>query len=412
MSTSSIISEQFVQEIIADDFDKYHFKSNNAGFVDIEVYTKEKKREKSKRADILFAFRRTKKGIYTVVIEAKSRKTLGNLKPKDSFKKQVNIARILALVIYISGVFYFWEQLYFGFGAIGILLVSFVASIMILRKLVSYWEVASALSVPAIEQLDKYPGNEKWLAIASDTFVNEEDFKSLRKYCKQARIGLIIVDEYGSISIELMAKPTEEINQYIDFYMKGDEIKSYLKRKRKFTTPAEKAKTNYQLKYGYASLAIILFFLFVFEYSPNRSNKGEKFNEFSLYSVPNKKNKTKEQKTLENLKSNSEEKIIKTNHCVEFKGKIDSFIVVESLCRSELEAMDRIEELKRSGLTQFKYTNSFCLNLCENQTEFTVFFPTFYSNLESAKKRVKKIKNYAIDRNMKVKDFEPLQIKK
>ena len=357
MSTVPIITESFVQKVIKQDFDRVHFQSNNAGYVGTEVYTKN-----SKRADVLFAFRRTKKGIYTVVIEAKSRNTLGDLKPKDSFKKQVNIARVLALLFYLFGIYYFWDYLNFEFQTIGILLVSLVGVIMILTPVVSKFEFASALTIPALEQLNNYPANEKWLAIASDTFVNDNDYYRLSKYCKQARIGLIIVDEYGDIDVVFFACPTEEMNQYISKYKKKDEIRAFLAKKKKFKTPAEEAKTSSQSKWGCRYLLVFLAFLFMLV----NTSKKENTSKSNLFSIPKKENviEQRSEKFDEEFNVQNGEDLNISVNCGKFQKKATFFVVIESVCYSESWAKNRVQELKKIGLSNFDLVNSSCLYLC------------------------------------------------
>ncbi len=78
-------------------------------------------------------------------------------------------------------------------------------------------------AVDVIRQIERYPANEKWIALSTDSYnkVSVKDKKTLHKKCKNKNIGLILVSPGGKVRIE-------KYPQYINTkFRDGDYLKYY-----------------------------------------------------------------------------------------------------------------------------------------------------------------------------------------
>ena len=404
MRSPAPITEQFVQEVIRTDFNEHHFKSSKL-FVDTESYT-----IRGKRADILFAFKRGKFRIYTAVFEAKTRATLRDLKPIVNAQKIWKIALIFASLSYCAGFYFFQISIVLDLWKTIIFLAGFVGLILIYRLLLSKIGFTQGKSISAIEQLRKYPANEKWIAIAADTFVNPQDFKVLRHFCRQARIGLVLVAADRKMDIILRPIPDEALNQYIDQYKKSAEINAFFAETiRYFKTPSERRKSRIYLSNAACGVVMSLFLFMPFLYEVrNNPHQSEVRSEMSI--------NTNSSHLRKNLPVKSGKDAEKTDNwipkeaCEIFSESKMSFLAINDVFLSETAAKERLAELQQLGLNQCHIAPSGCLQNDLPEGQYIVYINRIYQSFESANAKIIKLKDYLAERKVDCKDCKVLKI--
>ena len=211
------MTERFVQDTVAERLNKQYYRRRPA-FIATEAYTK------LKRADVFLAFMRARGRPYVVVVEAKSRTTIHQLKLRDDRKKLRWTGRVSTLILLaaLSGALGY--QWYFNAVNTVLLISLFLMGSAIITAFVRWLELTRLKSVGAIEQLGRYPANEQWIAIGDDTFTQPEDYRALLKQCKKNRIGLLVVNRRGKMRIKAEPAPKHTFNNYLDRYGKKKNI--------------------------------------------------------------------------------------------------------------------------------------------------------------------------------------------
>ena len=218
-----IVPEQIVQEIVASQLPSIYYGSNSC-FVDTEGETKV-----SKRADVLIGYRKKSNRPYLIAVEAKSRLTLSDLKPTDNFERRLLVSRLVVLLLFSLGVIYLGYKFSLEGMSIILLLFIFVLAVIGVSLLLKRLNIAVAKAIPAIKQLDRYPANEKWIAIPYDTFVNRKDFDILLRACKKNGIGLLEFNKRERLVRHVRPVPIHENNSYINEYKEAAAILDYIR---------------------------------------------------------------------------------------------------------------------------------------------------------------------------------------
>lgn len=245
------IREQFVQRTISNQLNRAYYGVANT-FLEEEVYTRDRK-----RADVLFAFRRLGVQVYICVIEAKSKDTLGNLKPIPSSTRSLNRARAIMIFCVFIGLLIYDQALVIDVREAFLILSGIIAVTESLKYGLAATGRSPFMELPALEQLRRYPANEKWLAISSDTFESEKELKILRYYCRRDGIGLIEVNAAGKMTPHAFPKPKLVGNDYAHKYLKQEDILANTKPAKNFRSPFEKKQnTSRILRYGTIVLAM------------------------------------------------------------------------------------------------------------------------------------------------------------
>ena len=237
---SKALSERFVQNTVAEKLNRKYYRRDSV-YVATEAYTK------LKRADVFLAFMRARNRPYVVVVEAKSRTTIHQLKLKDNVKKLRWTGRIVALILLVvlSGTLGY--QWYFNAVNTVLLISIFLLGSVLISALVRWMELSQMKSASVIEQLGRYPANEHWIAIGEDTFTKQEQYEALLKQCKKNRIGLIVVTERGRLRLKAEPAPKHTFNNYLDRYGREEEILKQIERRPDYgPTPAERKKLRRQ----------------------------------------------------------------------------------------------------------------------------------------------------------------------
>lgn len=244
------LTERFIQNTVAERLNKEYYRRKSA-YVATEAYTK------LKRADIFIAFMRTRKRPYVVVIEAKSRTTIHQLKLKEAPHRVRWAGRFVAIALIVGLSAALGYQWYFNALNTLLLIGLFLLGSGIISALISRLEFSALGAISAIEQLDRYPANEKWIAVGEDTFVRPEEYDVLYDQCRKLGIGLIVVTARGRAERRLTPRPRHAFNDYLGSYGKRDQVLEKIERRPEYgPTPPERAKQRRQLLNGAVLLAV------------------------------------------------------------------------------------------------------------------------------------------------------------
>ncbi|MEM9930713.1 MAG: hypothetical protein AAF840_12885, partial [Bacteroidota bacterium] len=77
-------------------------------------------------------------------------------------------------------------QWYFNALNTLLLLSVFVLGSSLISAIVGKLELNALGAISAIEQLERYPANEKWIAVGEDTFVRPEEYETLKRQCRKS----------------------------------------------------------------------------------------------------------------------------------------------------------------------------------------------------------------------------------
>ena len=254
------MTERFIQQAVADRLNDRHYRRRSA-YVSTEVYTR------LKRADVLLAFRRARNRPYVVVVEAKSRNTIHQLRLRADPGRARWTGRLLSALLIAGLTAVLGYQWYFTTINTLVLLGLFVAGAVAITAAVTALNLRFARSIHAIEQLGRYPANESWIAVGEDTFVRPEDYRSLLQQCRKNGVGLIVVDRRGRLSLRRWPRPRHVFNDYLHRYGRRDEITAHIDRDPAYgATPAERRQNRRRfLNIGLLLTVVGLLVLLVYE---------------------------------------------------------------------------------------------------------------------------------------------------
>lgn len=381
-------AESTIQDIIKEDFNRLHFKAKKF-YVATEVYTKN-----SNRADVLFAFKR-KKQIYIAVVEVKTRKTLQNLKPQTDPERKVKWGRILAFVLFLS-VFVYWRiETYLDSYMLAFILSTFITVATFIGYFLEKKAVKFILSIPAIDQLKKYPAHEKWIGIAADTFAKDKDYQTLLKSCKKEHIGLMIVHHDGFIEVKLKPVPANEGNRYIDNYIDKTPIINHLQNAYKgYRTPSEKSKSFRYNIYATMGIFALIFITSLISRQPGLKHK----NNVPLSFAPIKEKPMNPKKFI----SPSDQPVKQDDEFIEkglsryeteeqpcnfFDIQTKQTMLLVAIFKSYSEAKKMVTELNNTEVEDFAFVHYSCINTWIKKERYIVHTNTFYQDWSDAKNK-------------------------
>mgnify|MGYP001426103944 CR=1 FL=1 len=173
-------------------------------------------RNKRGRADGLLAFRKDDERIYTVSLEAKSHKTYSSLKNvaldnRLLAKLCLNFIVIAAFTWYILGSISWWLKIVIT------LVVSSGASFGIAAL---FYKQNHFDTNGIIEQVKRYPADEKWIAISIDALngCNKYDSEMLVYKAQSTGIGILVVSAGNKVDVKLKAKKPKRTNPKSHIY--------------------------------------------------------------------------------------------------------------------------------------------------------------------------------------------------
>jgi len=183
-------------------------------------------RRKRGRADGLLAFKRDNDYIYTISLEAKSHKTFSSLirKSRDRlFLFLLGFSFIsFAVISWITlGATVWWLKI----------IVALPVSIIISAALLTVLEKKNKLDThDIIQQVKRYPADEKWIAISKDAYnsYNKTENGLLVTHARADGIGVLVVSTSDKVVVELYPKMKSSREGYIRYYKINEKIKKYL----------------------------------------------------------------------------------------------------------------------------------------------------------------------------------------
>lgn len=242
------LKERFIQNAVAERLNRKYYRRDGA-YVSTEEY------RKLKRADVFLAFMRAPGRPYVVVVEAKSRTTIHQLKLKDNETRVRWTGRVVALLLIVVLSAVLGYQWYFNALNTLLLLSLFLVGAVAISALITRLNLSFLKSVAAIEQLGRYPANESWIAVGEDTFAKPEEYRSLWRQCAKNGVGLIVVDRKERLDLVEIPRPRHAFNNYLKGYGKEETILKRIDKSADYgPTPPERAKQRRQL--GRAALLL------------------------------------------------------------------------------------------------------------------------------------------------------------
>lgn len=387
------LSETFVQNTVRDRLNKKYYRRKSV-YAGTETYTK------LRRADVLLAFMRAKNRPYTVVVEAKSRTTIGNLKLKQNASRRLKYSQIITLALIVGLLIVTGYNWYFNALNTLVLLVAFLAGVAVVSKVASWLSLWFTKSISAIEQLAGYPANESWIAVASDTFVKKADLNNLKEQCRKNGHGLIIVNAKGKLSLPIKPKPRHVFNDYLSAYGKKRKIMEVIGKSSDYgPTPAERSQIRRQSLVFLMGLAVVgSIGLLVYEdqYGPVVPDPivDEDWSFPEVYSTDS---------SIETANpASSRSALPAIQLCGALPIEERSFIAVDMIAPSAHAAAERVRTLNAAGLAA-QYIPADCFRSWVNNKRYVVHTDTIYASRPTAQDAVDvwraQLKESGIDRS-------------
>ena len=234
----STLRERFIQDAVAERLNRQYYRRRSA-YVNTEVYTR------LKRADVLLAFMRAPGRPYVVVVEAKSRSTIHQLKLRTNARSARWTGRIISLLLIVGLLLFLGYEWYFNAWNTLLLLGLFMVGSAAITALVSRLQLRFLQRIGAIEQLGRYPANESWIAVGSDTFARPDEQRELHRQCRKSGVGLIVVNAAGKLALPQKPRPRHAFNDYLSRYGKRRDILAHIEQNPDYgPTPPERRQNR------------------------------------------------------------------------------------------------------------------------------------------------------------------------
>ena len=234
----STLRERFIQDAVAERLNRQYYRRRSA-YVNTEVYTR------LKRADVLLAFMRAPGRPYVVVVEAKSRGTIHQLKLRTNARSARWTGHIISLLLIVGLLLVLGYEWYFNAWNTLLLLGLFAVGSVAITALVTRLQLSFVQRIGAIEQLGRYPANESWIAVGSDTFARPDEQRELHRQCRKSGVGLIVVDAAGQLALPQKPRPRHAFNDYLSRYGKRRDILAHIEQNPEYgPTPPERRQNR------------------------------------------------------------------------------------------------------------------------------------------------------------------------
>lgn len=227
----SRLREPFVQQKAIQHLHNYYKEiySPEKLYVKDEVKTVKKLRG---RADGFLCFHSAKQKFHSISIEAKSHTTLSNIFPfMDGISLDGDIA-VISIFLAITSSYFIWDFSWYWI-LLYIFVVAFltiIAFIIVTEKIELKWYKSSDV----VNQVMRYPANEKWVAISRDSinllqkkngYVKGNNFDEFTALCRRKGVGLIVVNH---LEPQIFIKPKFKKGRFLKNYKKHKEIEAFL----------------------------------------------------------------------------------------------------------------------------------------------------------------------------------------
>lgn len=383
------LTESFVQHTVAERLNKDYYRRRSA-YVATEAYTR------LKRADVFLSFFRTRGQPYVVVVEAKSRTTIHQLKLKEA-PGQVRWASYLvtaALIVGLSAALGY--QWYFNAVNTLLLLALFLLGSGLISAVISRLALSVLGSISAIEQLGRYPANEKWIAVGEDTFARPADYQTLYRQCKKNGIGLLVVTAKGKMHRRLIPEPRHTFNDYLGSYGKKAEMLSVMSKSPAYgPTPPERAKRWRQMTNAASLLAVVGLLALIAYEENNRPVIPDPFAEphptalaSEIVSPIHTDSIFQEGAAAGAERLEKEQGSRPPLGCQALSITSRAFLVVDALL-TEDKVPARLEELRQAKITDFRAIPTDCLNSWPAPGRYAIYKDSVFSSRPAASRVAK-----------------------
>lgn len=222
------LSEPYVEATSIEYLKRHYCSSYNTEF----IYSKSQAATINKGfADGFLCFHSDIQKYHSVSIEAKSHKTLLNLKPYleiNNFILHILIFSLLVGVIptiYFTHLQWYWILLlYLLFSTV----IFFLLGLILDKAQPNYYK-----KVDVVNQVNRYPANEKWVAISSDSvnllkqrsaYIRGCSYENLVGICKREGIGMLVVNH---LEPNVILHPKFKKGSFWTQYKHQDKVENY-----------------------------------------------------------------------------------------------------------------------------------------------------------------------------------------
>ena len=190
---------------------------------------------KNKRADGLICFHSDKQIEHTVSIEAKSHRTLGSLLSYWNDEKLALHALIISIPLGLLAIIFTHDLSWYWISLITLLSIIFLFFMIVV--VIGFVEPNRYKLINVVNQIHRYPANEKWIAISQDSlnlaqkksnpeFHKNSDYDNFLQICKNQNIGIIVITRRTK---EILAEPRFTSGNFLDCYAINEQIREFLK---------------------------------------------------------------------------------------------------------------------------------------------------------------------------------------
>jgi len=155
---------------------------------------------------------------YTISIEAKSIRTLRALETAGGCVADFALAFALGTVLAATT----WWVLG-GFWGVAAAVVAFLGTAVLVVRVLDRFRLF-VTRAPVIDQVARYPGNERWVAVPQDAVRRTLTFDELREDCRRAGVGIIGIPHRGAPVWHLDAARNKDAGNKLMEYMRGDKL--------------------------------------------------------------------------------------------------------------------------------------------------------------------------------------------
>ncbi|WP_181308761.1 hypothetical protein [Rufibacter sp. XAAS-G3-1] len=232
----SRLRERTIQLKAVEELRKFYFRKEGNENIYSAIEVRTRKEKGNKRADGIICFETKNKEIFTVSLEAKSHKTLGDLTSLISDDKIIIQSLVVSAIITFSAITTLaillnLQWYYLSIIGLGTFAAFFILAFWLLDKL----DLDNHKIISVIEQLKQYPANEQWIAYSTytDNLLSSvtSNFKKnhlqiLDSLCNKNGFGLMLI---GNKTAKILYEPKFKKGYYLNNYCKEDTIKEFLK---------------------------------------------------------------------------------------------------------------------------------------------------------------------------------------
>lgn len=263
----------------------------------------------------------------------------------------------------------------------------FITGSLTIIAAVREWRPRLSRSISAIEQLARYPANESWIAIGSDTFANREEQEILCQQCGKNGVGLIEVDGRGRMKTLLVPRPRHVFNDYLSRYGKRDQIRSIIDKSPGYGPTPPERRQNRRRIFNIFLMSALTALLIAVVYQGRQSTKAP-----DLIEEP----------------FGPTDEVSETNLCPAVSLNERAYVVVESTPLAD--AVDRrLTELRAAGIRGHKVMAARCLDL-PDATTVAIYTGKVYPSRPAAEQAARGYEKVASQLGISVREVTVMRV--